>query len=40
LKNICIDSKIAHDLSLARSKCTKIVKEVIAKRETEKLISI
>lgn len=40
LKNICIDSKIVHDLSLARSKCTNIVKEIIAKQEIEKIIEI
>lgn len=40
LKDVCIDSKIVHDLSLARSKCAIIVKEVIAKREVEKLIEI
>ena len=38
LKNIFIDSRIAQDFSLARTKCSKIVKEVIAKRETEKLV--
>lgn len=40
LKNICIDSKIVHDLSLARSKCTNIIKEIIAKHEIEKIIEI
>jgi len=40
LQNIFNDSKIAHDLSAARSKCTNIIKNVIAKRETEKLVSI
>jgi len=37
LKNIFIDSKIAQDISLGRSKCTNIVNNVIAKREMEKL---
>ncbi|XP_070170892.1 SCAN domain-containing protein 3-like [Polyergus mexicanus] len=40
LKNICIDSKIVHDLSLGRKKCTNVVKNVIARRETEKIIDI
>jgi len=40
LQNIFNDSKIAHDLSAARSKYTNIIKNVIAKRETEKLVSI
>ncbi|XP_070529870.1 SCAN domain-containing protein 3-like [Cardiocondyla obscurior] len=38
LKDISIDSKIVQDLSLSRKKCSKIVKNIIAKRETEKLI--
>jgi len=38
LKNIFIDSRIAQDFSLTRTKCSKIVKEVIAKREIEKLV--
>lgn len=40
LKDICIDSVIMQDLSLARNKCTNIIKEVIAKREIKKMIDI
>lgn len=38
LKDICIDSKIAQDLSVARTKCSSIVKNIIAKHESEKII--
>ncbi|KYM93750.1 hypothetical protein ALC62_15647 [Cyphomyrmex costatus] len=38
LKKVCIKPEVVQDLSLARSKCSNIVKEVIAKRETEKLV--
>ncbi|XP_026829030.1 zinc finger protein 862-like [Ooceraea biroi] len=40
LKNICIDSEIVQDIALSRNKCASIVKNVIAKRETEQLIEI
>jgi len=38
LKDICINPEIVQDLSLARKKCSYIVKNVIAERETEKII--
>jgi len=38
LKDICINSEIVQDLSLARKKCSHIVKNVIAERETEKIV--
>ena len=38
LKDICIEPKVVQDLSLARHKCMKIIKNVIAKHETETLI--
>jgi len=38
IKNIFKDSAIAHDFSFARSKATSIIKNVIAKREIEKLV--
>jgi len=37
LKDICIDSEIAQDLSLARTKCSSIVTNIIAKHESEKI---
>jgi len=40
LKDIYVDSKIAQDLSLTGKKCTDIIKEVIAKREIEKIVDI
>lgn len=40
LKDICIDPKIVQDLSLPRKKCSSIVKNVIAKRETEKIVDL
>lgn len=38
MKDICIESEIVQDLTLARKKCSHIVKNVIAKREIEKII--
>jgi len=38
IKDICIDSKIAQNLSLPRKKCSYIVKNIIAKHETEKIV--
>jgi len=38
IKNIFKDSAIAHDFSCARSKATSIIKNVIAKREIEKVV--
>jgi len=38
LKDISLESKILQDLSLGRLKCSNIVKDVLAKREKEKLI--
>ncbi|XP_026669810.1 uncharacterized protein LOC113464417, partial [Ceratina calcarata] len=38
LKNVCTEPEVVQDLSLARHKCTKIVKNVIAKREVEKIV--
>lgn len=40
IKDICIEPKIAQDLTLGRTKCIQIVKNIISKREEEKLISI
>ncbi|EZA58240.1 hypothetical protein X777_01197 [Ooceraea biroi] len=40
LKYICINPEIVQDLSLARKKCSSIVKNVIAKFETEKVVEI
>ncbi|EZA62168.1 hypothetical protein X777_06119 [Ooceraea biroi] len=40
LKDICINPEIVQDLSLARKKCSSIVKNVIAKFETEKVVEI
>jgi len=39
LKDICIDPKIVQDFSLGRLKCANIVKNVIAKREVEKIVT-
>jgi len=39
LKDICIDPKIVQDFSLGRLKCASIVKNVIAKREVEKIVT-
>lgn len=38
IKDICINPQVVRDLSLARSKCANIVKNVIAKREIEKIV--
>jgi len=38
LKDICADPKIVQDFALGRLKCTNIVKDVIAKREVEKIV--
>lgn len=40
LKDISIEPEIVRDVSLGRLKCTQIVKNIIAKRETEKIIEI
>jgi len=40
LKNIYNKPEIANDLSLSRKKCTKIITNVIGKRESEKSIEI
>jgi len=40
LKNIYNKPEIANDLSLSRKKCTKIITNVIGKRESEKTIEI
>lgn len=40
LKNIFPTCKIAQDLQLSRKKCTAIIKNVIAKTETDELIDI
>lgn len=40
LKNIFDDSRIVQDLAMARKKCTNLVKNVIALRETEKIVDI
>lgn len=39
LKNICLDSTIAQDLTLCRKKCTNIVTNVIAKRESNSIFT-
>ncbi|XP_067210313.1 protein FAM200C-like [Linepithema humile] len=38
LKDICMIPEVVSDLSLARDKCTKVVTQVIAKREVKKII--
>ncbi|XP_067211624.1 protein FAM200A-like, partial [Linepithema humile] len=38
LKDICMIPEVVSDLSLARDKCTKVITQVIAKREIEKII--
>lgn len=38
LKDICIDPEIVQNLLLDRNKCASIVKNVIAKREIEKVV--
>ncbi|KYN16684.1 hypothetical protein ALC57_11050, partial [Trachymyrmex cornetzi] len=38
LKDICMDPKVVQDFTLGRLKCTNIVKDVIAKREIEKIV--
>jgi len=38
IKDIFNDSEIAQDISLARTKCSHIIKNIIAKRETEKIV--
>lgn len=38
LKDICIKPEVVQDLSLARHKCASIVKNITAKRETEKIV--
>ncbi|XP_067212375.1 SCAN domain-containing protein 3-like [Linepithema humile] len=40
LKDICIEPEVTQNLSLKYTKCTKIVENVIAKREVEKLVEI
>ncbi|XP_067214127.1 SCAN domain-containing protein 3-like [Linepithema humile] len=40
LKDVCIEPEIVQDLSLGRTKCINIVKEVLAKREVEKIVQI
>ncbi|XP_011884095.1 PREDICTED: uncharacterized protein LOC105571237 [Vollenhovia emeryi] len=40
IKDICIEPEVVQDLSLGRLKCTNIVKDIVAKRETEKLVEI
>ncbi|KYQ47881.1 hypothetical protein ALC60_13090 [Trachymyrmex zeteki] len=40
IKDICSEPNIVQDLSLDRLKCNNIVKDVLAKRETEKLTEI
>ncbi|KYM96899.1 hypothetical protein ALC62_12436 [Cyphomyrmex costatus] len=39
LKATCSDPQVVNDLKLSRQKCTQIVKNVLGKRETEKLIT-
>ncbi|EFN81231.1 hypothetical protein EAI_00132, partial [Harpegnathos saltator] len=39
LKDIFTDSHIAKDLTLSRRKCTQIIRNIVAKRANEKLIS-
>ncbi|XP_032690138.1 uncharacterized protein LOC116853266 [Odontomachus brunneus] len=39
LKNIFTDSQIAKDLTLSRTKCRQIITNILAKRESEKLIN-
>ncbi|XP_067217224.1 zinc finger BED domain-containing protein 5-like [Linepithema humile] len=39
LKDICMIPEVVSDLSLARDKCTKVVTQVIAKREIEKIVT-
>jgi len=38
LKDICVDPEVVKDITLARNKCTQIVKNVIARREVEKIV--
>jgi len=38
LKDICVDPEVVKDITLARSKCTKIIKNVIARRKVEKIV--
>jgi len=38
LKDVCVDPEVVQDITLVRTKCTKIVKNVIARREVEKII--
>ncbi|XP_067214890.1 zinc finger BED domain-containing protein 5-like [Linepithema humile] len=39
LKDICMIPEVVSDLSLAQDKCTKVVTQVIAKREIEKIVT-
>lgn len=40
IKDISLEPKVAQNLALGSTKCTKIVKEIIAKREVEKIVKI
>lgn len=39
LKETCSDPQVVHDLKLSRKKCSQIIKNVLGKRESEKLIT-
>lgn len=39
LKETCSDPQVVNDLKLSRKKCTQIVKNVLGKRENEKLVT-
>lgn len=38
IKSICSDPQVVQDLTLGRRKCTKIIQNIVGKRETEKTI--
>jgi len=40
IKDICNNPQVVNDLTLSRTKCAKIVQNVISKRETEKIVQI
>ncbi|XP_076385087.1 uncharacterized protein LOC143263988 [Megachile rotundata] len=40
LKDICSDPRVVEDFKLSRRKCVRIIKNVLGKRETDKLVPI
>ncbi|KYN10134.1 hypothetical protein ALC57_17729 [Trachymyrmex cornetzi] len=38
MKDICVDPKVVQDAAMCRTKCSNVIKDILAKREIEKIV--